>query len=333
MLTYLIIEQFDINNIQLLNYWIPSLNELYLIIIIFFLWNIRNLLLFYLNRNYGFIIFSIIEIFYIKLISKINNLFFRGILTTFSIISFIKMLSFYWRIIPSSNNNNKELKESHYTVFQFFRYTYMPTFIFEESLIYTKFPFFDFIMSIFQFILFQPISIILGTLYLYPSLLKVYNEVLNNNLYLRSVLLLITFSILTWILSFYTFFGCYLKILSYLCFYDIPTYKIWWDCKSIREYWRLWNFQIYDFMRIYLVPRIHSFKNLKVFMFSAILHEYISIIMFQKVLGIAFFAMFSQAFLMEIEKIISWENGNMFFWICNCVFGQPICLFLIYYLL
>lgn len=46
-------------------------------------------------------------------------------------------------------------------------------------------------------------------------------------------------SIITWILMFYGQFHCLFNILAEITYFaDRETFKDWWNCKSIEEYWR-----------------------------------------------------------------------------------------------
>ncbi|KAF7701588.1 Diacylglycerol O-acyltransferase 1 [Cucumispora dikerogammari] len=377
MLICLLINTFDAHYLRYLMYWIPSKASVLLILISLLFLNIRNVIIYYLREYVGILVFLVFEIFYVRIVANIDNVFFRGGLGMFSVVSFLKMLSYYWgrselssaiteirensvivetvitaETTVDKNFSKRERPDTTPTLYSsqkkelltgtniplyiYMRFTFLPTFVLKESFVFTRFSGIDLLNYMFQYFISQTLSILISTLFLYPHIHKVHSDLLANNLYLKNILLLIIYSIITWVLFFYTFFGCFIKTLSLVCLYDKPTYKSWWTCKSIREYWRLWNFQIYDFMRIYLVPRfskVVALRNLKVFLFSAILHEYISVIMFGRILGVAFFGMFLQVLMMEIEKFMSWEDGNMFFWLFNCVFGQPVCLLLIYFIL
>lgn len=153
-------------------------------------------------------------------------------------------------------------------------------------------------------------------------------------------------TILMWIGGFYMLFQVHLNILAELLrFADRRFYEDWWNCRTINEYWRLWNLPVHRWCvrHVYnpLLKKGYSkeIANISVFFVSAIGHEYVVSIPLGFLSFFAFLAMMLQAPMqiieMRINKILKIENsqlGNVSFWVTVCVVGEPICIAIYYYL-
>mmetsp|Transcript_19380 Transcript_19380/g.40098 ORF Transcript_19380/g.40098 Transcript_19380/m.40098 type:complete len:783 (+) Transcript_19380:243-2591(+) len=144
-----------------------------------------------------------------------------------------------------------------------------------------------------------------------------------------------------WLLVFYFYFHLFMNLLAeLLCFGDRVFYKDWWNCTEIGSYWRLWNLPVHMWMVRHLyMPAIRSnipptAANLIVFLFSAVLHEYLISVPFHMVRFWAFFGMLGQIPLVYATKYLDRKFkgssvGNVIFWLSFCVLGQP-CAILLY---
>lgn len=73
-----------------------------------------------------------------------------------------------------------------------------------------------------------------------------------------------------------------------------------------------------------------------VFLFSAVFHEVIISVPFRHIFYFAFVGMLAQAPLTIFTKIVNkrFDNaffGNVIFWLCFCVVGQPLGIIFFYY--
>jgi diacylglycerol O-acyltransferase-1 len=89
-------------------------------------------------------------------------------------------------------------------------------------------------------------------------------------------------TILMWLGMFYMLFQVHLNILAELLrFADRRFYEDWWNCKTLSEYWRLWNLPVhYWCVRHVYNPLLkkgvnRTVANFSVFLVSAICHEYL----------------------------------------------------------
>ncbi|KAF0986804.1 hypothetical protein HZS_3081 [Henneguya salminicola] len=87
---------------------------------------------------------------------------------------------------------------------------------------------------------------------------------------------------ISWLLSFYIFFPCWLNILSeFLKFKDRDFYRDWWNSISIEYFWRTWNIPIHKWCKRHILNPLLEFGyhpilgRTIVFLISGILHEYI----------------------------------------------------------
>ncbi|EJW02756.1 hypothetical protein EDEG_02849 [Edhazardia aedis USNM 41457] len=144
----------------------------------------------------------------------------------------------------------------------------------------------------------------------------------------------------SWILLFYSYFNCYLKIFSELCkVNDLKIYGPWWNSTNLAHFWREWNHIFHKWMvkTIYkpLLMRKYSKFTAKLICFfvSGSLHEYAFFLVCKKFGGWMLFAFIMQVpsiyISVKIDKIFP-KIGNFLFWIVFCVFGQPICVLLYY---
>ncbi|ETB62174.1 hypothetical protein YYC_00799 [Plasmodium yoelii 17X] len=154
-------------------------------------------------------------------------------------------------------------------------------------------------------------------------------------------------SILTiyiWILGFFVLFHNWCNILAEITkFGDRLFYKDWWNASSFGEYWRKWNLPVYYFVYRHVNrPLIYYGVSRKlsmiiIFIISALLHEYLVTIPLKiKFSGYIFFFFAGQIPLMHLTNSDYFKKhkniGNIFFWIVFCIIGQPLILFIYYYL-
>mmetsp|Transcript_11100 Transcript_11100/g.18144 ORF Transcript_11100/g.18144 Transcript_11100/m.18144 type:complete len:735 (-) Transcript_11100:220-2424(-) len=146
-----------------------------------------------------------------------------------------------------------------------------------------------------------------------------------------------------WLLGFYWFFHLWLNLLAELTrFSDREFYLDWWNARTIDEYWRTWNLPVHHWMIRHLYyPSIRLGVSKKsavylAFLFSAVMHEFIISIPFQRISFHAFLGMLLQAPLVPLTRKMNtmFNNpsiGNFFFWLSFCIIGQPIGIIMYYY--
>mmetsp|Transcript_5303 Transcript_5303/g.4486 ORF Transcript_5303/g.4486 Transcript_5303/m.4486 type:complete len:337 (-) Transcript_5303:35-1045(-) len=138
----------------------------------------------------------------------------------------------------------------------------------------------------------------------------------------------------SWLIMFYSTFHVFLTAYANLTgFADRCFYLDWWNSKTLGEYWRKWNLPVHNWLtrHIYLPLIRRGFSKfvsmLVVFVFSAIMHEYIVFGLIGYVSGIGFNSMAMQLPFIIIQekykKYLGGNVGNFFFWIIFCVIGQP----------
>ncbi|GMI33604.1 hypothetical protein TrCOL_g722 [Triparma columacea] len=144
-----------------------------------------------------------------------------------------------------------------------------------------------------------------------------------------------------WLLVFYFYFHLFLNLLAELLrFGDRVFYKDWWNCTEIGSYWRLWNLPVHFWLirHLYMpsirwkVPSVAATGL--VFLFSAVLHEFIISVPFHMVRYWSFLGMMAQIPLVFVTKWLDKKFkgssvGNVVFWLVFCVVGQP-CAILLY---
>mmetsp|Transcript_39329 Transcript_39329/g.38878 ORF Transcript_39329/g.38878 Transcript_39329/m.38878 type:complete len:125 (+) Transcript_39329:464-838(+) len=86
----------------------------------------------------------------------------------------------------------------------------------------------------------------------------------------------------SWLIMFYSHFHTYFNAFADLTgFSDRCFYLDWWNSTSLSQYWRKWNLPVHNWLtrHIYLpsMRRGHSkaLSMFLVFLFSAVLHEFI----------------------------------------------------------
>lgn len=146
-----------------------------------------------------------------------------------------------------------------------------------------------------------------------------------------------------WLLGFYWFFHLWLNLLAEVTrFSDREFYLDWWNARTIDEYWRTWNLPVHHWMIRHLYyPSIRLGVSKKIavylaFLFSAVMHEFIISIPFQRISFHAFLGMLLQAPLVPLTRKMNtlFNNpsiGNFFFWLSFCIIGQPIGIIMYYY--
>ncbi|SOV11052.1 diacylglycerol O-acyltransferase [Plasmodium sp. gorilla clade G2] len=147
-----------------------------------------------------------------------------------------------------------------------------------------------------------------------------------------------------WLIGFLIVFHHWCNILAEITrFGDRLFYKDWWNASSFAEYWRKWNLPIYYFVCRHInKPLIYygihrNVSMIIVFFISAMLHEYlISIPLKLGFTGYIFFAFICQIPLVQFTNNAYFKKhktiGNSIFWIVFCFTGQPLILFIYYYL-
>lgn len=148
----------------------------------------------------------------------------------------------------------------------------------------------------------------------------------------------------SWLVMFYCIFHVYLNAFADLTgFADRNFYEDWWNSNTLGEYWRKWNMPVHNWLtrHIYfpLMRRGYSkaFGMFVVFMFSAVMHEYLLAGCIDAITMIGFNTMaFQLPFIIlqeKYKKYLGGEVGNISFWIFFCVIGQPAGMVLGYVLL
>ncbi|CRG94236.1 diacylglycerol O-acyltransferase, putative [Plasmodium gallinaceum] len=147
-----------------------------------------------------------------------------------------------------------------------------------------------------------------------------------------------------WLIGFLIVFHHWCNILAEITrFGDRLFYKDWWNASSFAEYWRKWNLPIHYFVSRHInKPLINYGINRKcsmvvVFLLSALLHEYlISIPLKLGFSGYIFFAFICQIPLIHLTNNEFFKKhktiGNSIFWMVFCFTGQPLILFIYYYM-
>ncbi|XP_047309951.1 diacylglycerol O-acyltransferase 1-like [Impatiens glandulifera] len=146
-----------------------------------------------------------------------------------------------------------------------------------------------------------------------------------------------------WFGMFYCFFHLWLNIVAeVLRFGDREFYKEWWNAKSVKEYWRLWNMPVHKWMvRHVYFPCLRSGTSKIVatsmsFLVSAVFHELCVGVPCHVFKFWAFFAIMFQVPMFTFTDYLQakFQNstvGNMIFWFFISIFGQPMCLMLFYH--
>ncbi len=138
-----------------------------------------------------------------------------------------------------------------------------------------------------------------------------------------------------WLMVFYFYFHLYLNLCAeILRFGDRVFYKDWWNSGEVSAYWRLWNLPVHYWLVRHLyfpcvrigIPK--SAATLVVFFFSAVMHEVIVSIPFHMLRPWSFLGMMSQVPLVLVTKYLyrkypDTSIGNIMFWTCFCLVGQP----------
>ncbi|CAI2362448.1 unnamed protein product [Moneuplotes crassus] len=148
----------------------------------------------------------------------------------------------------------------------------------------------------------------------------------------------------SWLIMFYSHFHTYLNAYADLTgFSDRSFYLDWWNSTSLSQYWRKWNLPVHNWLtrHIYLPSirrgRSKAFSMFLVFLFSAILHEFIIFGLLEYVSMIGFNSMAIQVPFIIIQdkykKALGGNVGNFIFWMTFCVIGQPAGMVMGYILL
>lgn len=119
---------------------------------------------------------------------------------------------------------------------------------------------------------------------------------------------------------------------------------MWWNSRTLGEYWRLWNLPVhnwckrhlyYPFVAYGLSPRASVMIT---FLVSAVLHELLIGVPTHTLRGYAFAGMVLQIPLVFLTSLVqrrlsaASSVGNVLFWVSFCVVGQPYLLVIYYYM-
>ena len=137
-----------------------------------------------------------------------------------------------------------------------------------------------------------------------------------------------------WLIMFYSSFHWILHAYAHLTgFSDRCFYLDWWNSHTLGEYWRKWNLPVHNWLTRHIYfPMMRrgigkQLSMIVVFLFSALLHEYIVFGLIGYVSMIGFNGMAIQLPFIIIQerykKVLGGNVGNFFFWIIFCVVGQP----------
>ncbi|KAK1313704.1 Diacylglycerol O-acyltransferase 1 [Acorus calamus] len=180
--------------------------------------------------------------------------------------------------------------------------------------------------------------------YINPIVKNSQHPLKGNFLYaLERVLKLSVPTLYVWLCMFYCYFHLWLNILAeLLCFGDREFYKDWWNAKTIDEYWRMWNMPVHKWMvRHVYFPCLRNGlpKGVAVmiaFLISAVFHELCIGIPCHIFKLWAFLGIMFQVPLVILTNYLQnkFKNamvGNMIFWSCFCILGQPMSVLLYYH--
>ncbi|KAF4735295.1 Diacylglycerol O-acyltransferase 1 [Perkinsus olseni] len=147
-----------------------------------------------------------------------------------------------------------------------------------------------------------------------------------------------------WLLMFFTLFHTWMNILAELTrFGDREFYLDWWNSVSFREYWQKWNLPVHYFILRHMYVPARRFgcsqdvAGMLCFVFSGVLHEYVSMIPF----GLPFYTLVTQMFISQVPLMVLTDKkfirdrpnlGSCIFWITFCFTGQPAAM-MVFFLL
>jgi len=160
---------------------------------------------------------------------------------------------------------------------------------------------------------------------------------------IERVLELSTVSPVAWLAGFFCLFHSTLNALAEVMhFADRKFYDDWWNCGSMRAYWRLWNVPVHSYFKrhIYIPLKRRGWSSwnasMVVFILSAVIHEILLGVPTHALLGVGFLAMLGQVPLVYLTEPSEDQmrgsgttTGNCIFWISLCL-GPPfgaICYF------
>ncbi|XP_018023397.1 diacylglycerol O-acyltransferase 1 [Hyalella azteca] len=139
---------------------------------------------------------------------------------------------------------------------------------------------------------------------------------------------------LLWLTCFYIVFHSFLNTTGeILRFADRHFYDDWWNAEDVGTFWRLWNLPVHKWaVRHLFVPVMkysHNkfFASLLVFLFSALLHEYLVSVPLQMYKIHVFIGMVLQVPLITVSQTVArtlgcrW--GNIIVW-SSLILGQPL---------
>ena len=147
-----------------------------------------------------------------------------------------------------------------------------------------------------------------------------------------------------WLCFFYLYFHCVMILFAELtCFGDRTFYKSWWNATTFGSYWRLWNLPVHNWLvRHMYFPLLRKGyskwqANFLVFLFSAVMHEYLVSVPLHQIRIWAFLGMLGQAplvfltdYLNNLPAFKSSQVGNFAFWVIFCMVGQPLGVLMYY---
>lgn len=100
-------------------------------------------------------------------------------------------------------------------------------------------------------------------------------------------------SLFCWLAGFHAIFQSSLNLLAeIMCFADRDFYQDWWNATRVRDYWKLWNRPVYQFMKRHIfIPLVgrgcpQLLAQVVVFAFSAVLHEVVVGIPTHNIIGL-----------------------------------------------
>lgn len=173
--------------------------------------------------------------------------------------------------------------------------------------------------------------------YINPIVKNSQHPLKGNFLYaIERILKLSVPNLYVWLCMFYCFFHLWLNILAeLLCFGDREFYKDWWNAQTIEEPVHKWMVRhIYFPCLRNGIPK--DVAVLISFFVSAVFHELCIAVPCHIFKFWAFIGIMLQIPLAILTKYLQdkFKNsmvGNMVFWFCFCILGQPMCVLLYYH--
>lgn len=144
-----------------------------------------------------------------------------------------------------------------------------------------------------------------------------------------------------WLVFFYIYFHSFLNTLGELLnFADRRFYHDWWNSSNLEKFWQNWNLPVHKWcVRHLYKPLLRMgfsklYSLVVVFLFSAILHEYLLSVPLKMFKPWAFLGMFGQIPLIILSKkaelVLGRGAGNLMMW-SSLILGHPLAIMMYYH--